>query len=260
MGTGPAWAEIVSSSGIIVLHSTFFWAGLYSHIFHLKWAGLYQHIFHMKWAGLYQHIFHLKWAGFDKHFVYSRWAGLDLTRTFFIRNGLYSTIRLFLSNWTGLIWLFLFVSGARNTKCTELGSFSRRSTKYPVLLSFSTLSIKQNRLAVAERNLMEFVKPAVSCPIECNRLLVCVRISCGFRRACPRATASRLSARSGVRMARALWQQACPLASCKQFSRELLQADCSCLALRRRPPPAAAATAPGTVACSGSSGPGGLQQ
>jgi hypothetical protein len=146
------------------------------------------------------------------------------------------------------------------TKCTELGSFSRRSTKYPVLLSFSTLSIKQNRLAVAERNLMEFVKPAVSCPIECNRLLVCVRISCGFRRACPRATASRLSARSGVRMARALWQQACPLASCKQFSRELLQADCSCLALRRRPPPAAAATAPGTVACSGSSGPGGLQQ
>ncbi len=79
------------------------------------------------------------------------------------------------------------------TRCTELGSFSRRSTKYPVLLSFSTLSIKQNRLAVAERNLMEFVKPAVSCPIECNRLLVCVRISCGFRRACPRATASRLS-------------------------------------------------------------------
>jgi hypothetical protein len=52
--------------------------------------------------------------------------------------------------------------------------------------------------------LMDFVKPAVSCPIECNRLLVCVRISCGFRRACPRATASRLSARSGVRMARAL--------------------------------------------------------
>jgi hypothetical protein len=141
------------------------------------------------------------------------------------------------------------------TKCTELGSFSRRSTKYPVLLSFSTLSIKQNRLAVAERNLMEFVKPAVSCPIECNRLLVCVRISCGFRRACPRATASRLSARSGVRMARALWQQACPLASCKQFSRELLQADC---ALRRRPPPAPlglwrAAAAVVLVACSLSS-------
>jgi hypothetical protein len=146
------------------------------------------------------------------------------------------------------------------TRCTQLGSISRRSTSYPVLLSFPSLSIKQDRLAVAERNLMEFVMPAVSCPIECNRLLVCVRISCGFRRAaCLRAPACRLSARSGVRMARALWQQACPLASWEQFSRELLQTDCSCLALRRRPPPAAAATAPGTVACSGSSGPGGLQ-
>ena len=114
VGAGPAWANYFFC--IIVLHSTFFWAGLYSHIFHLKWAGLYQHIFHMKWAGLYQHIFHLKWAGFDKHFVYSRWAGLHVTRTFFIKNGLYSTIRLFLSNWTGLIWLFLFVSGARNQR------------------------------------------------------------------------------------------------------------------------------------------------
>ena len=81
------------------------------------------------------------------------------------------------------------------TRCTELGSISRRPTSFPILLSFSSLSIMQNRLAVAERNLMEFVKPAVSCPIECNRLLVCVRISCGFRRAaCPRAPASRLSA------------------------------------------------------------------
>ena len=62
---------------------------------------------------------------------------------------------------------------------------------YPVLLSFSTLSIKQNRLAVAERNLMEFVKPAVLCPIECNRLLLCVRISCGFRRADCRLSAQR---------------------------------------------------------------------
>ena len=51
------------------------------------------------------------------------------------------------------------------------------------------------------RNLMESVKPAVSCPVECNRLLVCVRISCGFRRAaCPRAPASRLPALSGVLM------------------------------------------------------------
>jgi hypothetical protein len=74
------------------------------------------------------------------------------------------------------------------TRCTELGSFSRRSTSYPILLLFSSLSIKQNRLAVAERNLMEFVKPAVSCPIECNRLLVWVRIWRGFRRAaCLRA-------------------------------------------------------------------------
>ena len=147
------------------------------------------------------------------------------------------------------------------TRCTQLHSILRRTTSYLILFSFPSVSIKQNRLAVAERSLMEFVKPAVSCPIECNRLLVCVRISCGFwRAACPRAPASRLSARSGVRIARALWQQACPLASCEQFSRELLQADCSCLALRRRPPPAATATIRGTVACSGSSGPGGLQR
>ena len=147
------------------------------------------------------------------------------------------------------------------TRCTQLGSVLRITTSYLILFSFPSVSIKQNRLAVAERSLMEFVKPAVSCPIECNRLLVCVRISCGFwRAACPRAPASRLSARSGVRIARALWQQACPLASCEQFSRELLQADCSCLALRRRPPPAATATIRGTVACSGSSGPGGLQR
>jgi hypothetical protein len=80
---------------------------------------------------------------------------------------------------------------------------------------------------------------------------------CGFpRAACHRASASRLSARSGVRIARALWQQACQLVSCEQFSSELLQADCSCLALRRHPPPAAAEPAPGTVQCSGSSGPG----
>ena len=229
------------------------------------------------------------WNGLDFISTFSIWNGLDFISTFFIWNGLDLTSTFFIRDGLDWTWLahfslemgFTLLSDCSfqigldssdfsclfqaqetkgGTKCTELGSFSRRSTKYPVLLSFSTLSIKQNRLAVAERNLMEFVKPAVSCPIECNRLLVCVRISCGFRRACPRATASRLSARSGVRMARALWQQACPLASCKQFSRELLQADCSCLALRRRPPPAAAATAPGTVACSGSSGPGGLQR
>jgi hypothetical protein len=158
---------------------------------------------------------------------------------------------------------FSFLFQAQETKggtrCTELGSFSRRSTKYPVLLSFSTLSIKQNRLAVAERNLMEFVKPAVLCPIECNRLLLCVRISCGFRRAdcrlsaqradCPHGPACGWPARFDNRLARSPHASSSPL-----------QADCSCLALRRRPPPAAAATAPGTVACSGSSGPGGLQQ
>jgi hypothetical protein len=127
-------------------------------------------------------------------------------------------------------------------------SILTRTTSYLILFSFPSLSIKQNRLAVAERNLMEFVKPAASCPIECNPLLVCVRTSCGFWRAeCPRAPASRLSAQSGVRIARALWQQACPLASCEQFSRELLQADCSCLALRRRLPPAAAATVRGLL-------------
>jgi hypothetical protein len=48
--------------------------------------------------------------------------------------------------------------------------------------------MKQNHMAVSERNLMEFVKPAISCPIECNLLLVCVLISCGFQKAaCPRA-------------------------------------------------------------------------
>jgi hypothetical protein len=157
---------------------------------------------------------------------------------------------------TGLESDFSFLFQAQETqggtRCTQLGSILRRTTRYPILLSFPSLSIKQNRLAVAERNLKEFVKPAVSCPIECDCLLVCMRISCGFRRAaCPRAPVSRLSARSCVRIARALWQQACPLSSCEQFSRELLQADCSCLALRQRPPPAAAATAPVTVSCSG---------
>ncbi len=54
--------------------------------------------------------------------------------------------------------------------------------------------------------------------------------------ACLRVPANRLSARSSVLIARALWQQACPLASCKQLSRKLLRADCSCLALRRHLP------------------------
>ncbi len=128
------------------------------------------------------------------------------------------------------------------------------------------ISEHEHKAKSSGRSLMKFdgiceARSIVQCPIECNCLLVCVRISCGFRRAtCPRAPASRLSARSGVRIARALWQQACPLASCEQFSRELLQADCSCLALRLHPPSAAAATAPGTVTCSGSSGPGGLRR
>ncbi len=103
----------------------------------MKWTGHYQQIFHMKWAGLYQHIFHLKWAGLDKQFLYSRWAGLDLTRTFFIRNGLYSTIRLFLSNWTGLIWLFLFVSGARNPRRLEVhaaGQHFKKNYELPYIV------------------------------------------------------------------------------------------------------------------------------
>ena len=132
---------------------------------------------------------------------------------------------------------FSFLFQAQETQggtgCTQLGSILRRTTSYPILLSFPSLSIKQNRLAVAERNLMEFVKPALSCPIECNRLLVCVQISCGFRRAaCPRTPASRSSARSGVRIARALWQQACPLVSCAS---NLPRAPASGLLLPRAP-------------------------
>ncbi len=138
------------------------------------------------------------------------WNGLDLTSTFFIRNGLDLTSTFFIrmgltllshcSFQIGLASDFSFLFQAQETqgctRCTQLGSILRRTTSYLILFSFPSLSIKQNRLAVTERNLMEFVKPAVSCPIECNRLLVCVRISCGFRRAdCPRALATGLPAR-----------------------------------------------------------------
>jgi hypothetical protein len=194
--------------------------------------------------------------------------GLDSTSTFFIRNGLNSTITVVLhcSFQIGLDssdFSFMF-SGARNPRRHEVHAAAqpfKKNYELPYIVLVSEPEHKAKLSGSSRTNLMEFVKPAVSCPIECIRLLVCVRISCGFwRAACPRAPASRLSARSGVRIARALWEQACPLASCKQFSRELLQADYSCLALRRRPPAAAAATVRGTVACSDSSGPGGLQR
>ncbi len=89
------------------------------------------------WAGLYQHIFHLKWAGLDKHILYHQVQnGLDLTSTFFIRNGLNSAITLFLSNWTGPIWLFgrLPWIGQENSNCLKHGTeWKLRSIFQPVL-------------------------------------------------------------------------------------------------------------------------------
>ncbi len=156
-------------------------------------------------------------------------SALDLVRTFFIWNGLDLTSTLFIRDGLDLNWLahfslemgftllsdcsfqigldssdFSFLFQAQETqggtRCTKLGSISRRSTSFPILLSFSSLSIKQNRLAVAERNLMEFVEPAVSCLIECNRLLVCVR-----RADLVRVSASGVSARSSEQIVRKLY-------------------------------------------------------
>ena len=197
------------------------------------------------------------WNGLDFISTFSIWNGLDFISIFFIWNGLDLTSTLFIRDGLDWTWLahfslemgFTLLSDCSfqigldssdfsclfqaqetkgGTKCTELGSFSRRSTKYPVLLSFSTLSIKQNRLAVAERNLMEFVKPAVSCPIECNRLLVCVRISCGFRRAdcrlsaqradCPHGPACGWPARFDNRLARSPHASSSPASSCKRIA------------------------------------------
>jgi hypothetical protein len=109
------------------------------------------------------------------------------------------------------------------TKCTELGSFSRRSTKYPVLLSFSTLSIKQNRLAVAERNLMEFVKPAVSCPIVClsacgSRAGFGERVRALQRADCPHGPACGWPARFDNRLARSPHASSSPASSCKRIA------------------------------------------
>ncbi len=101
------------------------------------------------------------------------------------------------------IWLdssdFSFVvSGARNPRRHEVHAAAQHSKKnyeHLILFSFPSLSIKQNFLAVDERNLMEFVKPAVSCSVECNRLLVCVRTQDLVR-----GLASGVSARSSEQM------------------------------------------------------------
>ncbi len=105
---------------------------------------------------------------------------------------------------------------------------------------------------------MIFVKPLVSCPIECIRLLVCVLPPCPTRGSrtdfgelrvralqradCPHAPASGLFARSGNRLVLSPHASSSPASSCKR------------IAPASRPPQAAAATASGTVACSSSSG------
>ncbi len=134
------------------------------------------------------------------------------------------------------------------------GQHFKKNYGLPYIVLVSEPEHKANRLAVAERNLMEFLKPAVSCPIECNCLLVCVQISCGFgerrvralqRADCPHAPGCGLPARFDNRLALSPHASSSPARQ-----RELLQEHCSCLSLRRRPPPAAAATVPGTAACS----------
>jgi hypothetical protein len=86
----------------------------------------------------------------------------------------------------------------------------------PYIVLVSNPEQKAKSSAVAARNLMIFVKPAVLCPIECNQLLVCVtpradlvrRVRALQQVDCPRAPANGLSTHSGKRIARALWQQA----------------------------------------------------
>ncbi len=134
------------------------------------------------------------------------------------------------------------------------GQHFKKNYELPYIALVSEES--EHKAKSSGRNLMEFVKPAVSCPIECNRLLVCVRVS-----------ASGMYARSSEQVVRTLRRADCPHALATGLLARLMRAllprapavDCSCLALRWRPPPTAAATAPQTVACSGSSGPGGLQ-
>ncbi len=123
------------------------------------------------------------------HILYSKWAGLDtnysLEMSFTLLSDYSSQIGLDSFDFS---FLFQAEETQRGTRCTQLGSILRRTTSYLILFSFPSLSMKQNHMAVSERNLMEFVKPAISCPIECNLLLVCVLISCGFQKAaCPRA-------------------------------------------------------------------------
>jgi hypothetical protein len=153
-----------------------------------------------------------------------------------------------------------FVSGARNPRRHEVhaaGQHFKTNYKLPYIVLVSEPEHQAKPSGRSRTNLMEFVKPTKSCPIECNRLLVCVRISCGHVSACSIEQIVRSLRRADCPHA---LQQAFPLAS--SFSpTSSCKRNRSCLALRRRPPPAAAATARGLfcaaaavvlVACSGS--------
>jgi hypothetical protein len=87
-----------------------------------------------------------------------------------------------------------------------------------MLFSFPSLSKKKYHLAVAARKLMIFVKPAVSCPIECNRCLS--QLS-----ACPREQIScGVSVRSSERIVRTLRQADCPRALATGLTARLIRA------------------------------------
>ena len=170
------------------------------------------------------------------HILYSKWAGLDtnysLEMSFTLLSDYSSQIGLDSFDFS---FLFQAEETQRGTRCTQLGSILRRTTSYLILFSFPSLSMKQNHMAVSERNLMEFVKPAISCPIECNLLLVCVLISCGFQKAaCPRAPeqlvralqradclhapACGLPAHFGNRLASSPHASSYPASSCKRIA------------------------------------------
>ncbi len=63
------------------------------------------------------------------------------------------------------------------TRCTQLGSILRITTSYLILFSFPSLSIKQNRLVVDERNWWNSWSPAHRAPLNA---MVCLS-ACGSR-------------------------------------------------------------------------------
>jgi hypothetical protein len=93
---------------------------------------------------------------------------------------------------------------------------------YLTLFSFPSLSKKQYHLA----DLMIFVKPDVSCSIECNRLPVCVppradlvwRVRELQRADCRHSPASGLPARSGNMLDRSPHASSSPTSSCKRIA------------------------------------------